>query len=101
MRKSGMRVSRLGWIVAVTLVAGGGGAGVWTAAHHAISRWVAERAFESEDEDHDRRPGADSPDQAMQWVLLAHRDENGNIPRDGLMRARAQADAMQIGRAHV
>lgn len=31
----------------------------------------------------------------MQWVLLAYRDENGNIPRDGLMRARAQAQVMR------
>jgi len=41
------------------------------------------------------RPGPDSPDQAMEWVLLAYRDENGNIPRDGLLRARAQADVMR------
>ncbi len=42
-----------------------------------------------------RQPGFDSPDQAMEWVLLAQRDEQGNIPRDGLMRARARTDAMR------
>ena len=43
----------------------------------------------------DGEPGQDSPREAMEWVLLAHRDENGNIPREGLMRARAHADRMR------
>jgi hypothetical protein len=43
----------------------------------------------------DREPGFDSPGEAMEWILLAHRDENGQIPRDGLMRARAQVDRMR------
>src|SRR6187399_2815543 len=40
----------------------------------------------------EKEPGFDSPNEALEWILLAHRDENGNIPRDGLKRAREQAD---------
>jgi hypothetical protein len=49
----------------------------------------------------DRKPvrsadaGFDAPDQALEWILLAYRDENGNIPRDGFRRARDQAEAMR------
>lgn len=54
--------------------------------------FVGSRADDSGAED---EPGQDSPREAMEWVLLAHRDANGNIPREGLMRARAQADRMR------
>ena len=61
--------------------------------------FVPTREFTHEDredgESEQDRPGPDSPGAAMEWVLQAHRDENGNIPRDGLTRARAQADAMR------
>src|SRR5688572_13258398 len=43
----------------------------------------------------DGEPGFDNPGRAMEWVLLAHRDEFGNIPREGLMRARAHVDRMR------
>ena len=61
--------------------------------------WVAIHERETADDEafeHEREAGPDSPDEAMRWVLLAHRDENGNIPRDGLMRARQQAQAMRV-----
>ena len=50
-------------------------------------------AADVEREESERR--FDEPDRAMEWILLAHRDENGRIPRDGLLRARAQADVMR------
>jgi hypothetical protein len=40
-------------------------------------------------------PGFDSPGEAMEWILMSYRDERGQIPRDGLLRARAQAAAMR------
>ncbi len=39
-------------------------------------------------------PRPDYPQEAMEFYNLALRDENGNIPLDGLTRAKAQADAM-------
>jgi hypothetical protein len=43
----------------------------------------------------DEGPGFDSPGEAMEWILMSHRNEDGSIPRNGLMRARAQADEMR------
>jgi hypothetical protein len=80
-------------MVAVMLAAGGAGA-YWVSVHH--GDFLEGESEEEEALERERKPGPDSPDQAMEWVLLAHRDENGNIPRDGLMRARAQAQAMRI-----
>jgi hypothetical protein len=37
----------------------------------------------------------DSPDEALRWKQIFERDENGNIPEDGLMNARRQMDAMK------
>jgi hypothetical protein len=46
-------------------------------------------------------PGADEPDAAIRWILLAQRDENGNIAPDALMRARRQLDAMRAREAEL
>src|SRR5436190_19844840 len=92
MRTPGSFLVRLSWLLAAVTIAGGS---------IVLNLGRAQR-FASADPDeidragdHDRKPGSDSPDQAMQWVLLAYRDENGNIPRDGLMKAHAQAEAMR------
>src|SRR5437763_377481 len=93
MRTLRSRVLRRSWVIAAALACAGAGA-YWVADRHHDS--PADELGENEALEHEGRPGADSPDQAMQWVLLAYRDENGAIPRDGLMRARAQAQAMRL-----
>jgi len=40
----------------------------------------------------------DSPGEIMEWRLGSLRDENGNIPADGLMRARAHVNRMRAAR---
>ncbi len=39
--------------------------------------------------------GADEPLEAMRWVVMAQRDESGNIAPNGLMIAKSQMDAMR------
>src|SRR5262245_26190686 len=45
------------------------------------------------------RLGPDSPDEALRYIQIAMRDENGDIAPDGLMNARRQVDAMRAPQA--
>lgn len=66
-------------------------AGVFLAAVAGFALLASRGAASSEE----REPGQDSPREAMEWILMGQRDEFGNIPRDGLMRAKAHADRMR------
>lgn len=42
------------------------------------------------------RNGPDSPDEALRYIQIAMRDENGDIDPNGLMNARREMDAMRV-----
>jgi photosystem II stability/assembly factor-like uncharacterized protein len=52
-------------------------------------------AAAGEEENDADAPKADEPDKALEWRKLRLKDDNGNIPPDGLLRAQQQARAMQ------
>jgi hypothetical protein len=49
-----------------------------------------------EKNEHRVKHGPDEPDEALRWMQIGQRNENGVIAPDGLMNARRQMDAMRV-----